>query len=646
MSRVEVHDLYWSPRLRMNAEQAIFHQWNQLEASGCIENFRLLAGQASGFREGWFFADSDAYRWLDAASRIYAVSPSADLKAHMDELLSLIASSQAEDGYLYTYNQLLFSTSRWENLLIEHELYCHGHLIEACASCFQATGDPRALEIARRTADLLVETFLKAGDARTSGHEEIEIALLRLHEITGQSTYLALAQAFLERRGRMPRYLFQLLAQNRRVERRKHLVQVRRKAYLELHPEHARFHVPPENFARTRPITILRSNISALTGKYFQMHAPIRMQTVPVGHAVRFGYLETAMAMLTRLTGDQSLLPAMQSAWERMVTHRMYITGGLGALPGLEGFGRDDELDPETAYAETCAALASLFWNSEMARLTREAKYSDLFEWQLYNAAAPGIGLDGSGYLYNNPLLSRGKVTRRAWYEVPCCPSNLSRTWASLGDNIYTQDGEDLWLQQYIGSTFQVGSNLWTLESELPWRGKICLRLDASEQPWQGQLNLRLPSWAGTTTLRVNGEMLLTDRPTEGLDPTASGFDPRAARFLLINRRWSAGDWLDMDFEMPITLRQARTGRRRQRDKVALSRGPLVYCLENIDNPGLDITSIRLRKDSLSAENAPTLLGGTWILKGQTDGGGPLTAIPYQLWANRGESQMTVWIRC
>jgi DUF1680 family protein len=412
MSTPIIHDPFWSPRLQVNSEKAIFHQWEQLEASGCIENFRIAAGLKEGLREGWYFADSDAYKWLDAAARVLRVGPLqvARLKILVDDFIALLSRAQMEDGYIYTYNQIHFPGSRWENLLIEHELYCHGHLIEAGVSHFEATGETSALSIARKAADLLVRDFMDGSSLRTDGHEEIEIALLRLYQVTGHAAYRDLASALLERRGRAHPFAPHLIAQNDRVEKRKKVVEGQRQIFLSAHPEYAPFQLPPGNYAKAPRNSRLRWVLNALTGKYFQMHAPLRKQTVPVGHAVRFGYLETATAMLMRLTGDRSLLPAMQQDWERMVTRFMYVSGGLGAVPGLEGFGRDDELDPLYAYAETCAALASLFWNWEMVQITGEAKYSDLFEWQLYNAAAPGMGLDGDDYLYNNPLACRGSV--------------------------------------------------------------------------------------------------------------------------------------------------------------------------------------------------------------------------------------------
>lgn len=350
--KVIIDDPFWTPRLLTNARTAIFHQWQQLEESRCIDNLRIAIGEKEGFRKGWFFSDSDAYKWLDTASRIYSGWPDNKLKDLMDNFIALLARVQMQDGYIFTYNQIHFSGERWDNLMIEHELYCHGHLIEA-------TGEPSALAIARKAADSLVNEFHAASPEKTSGHEEIEIALLRLYQVTKHNPYLDLAQQFLERRGKVRPFFPLILKQNSNVDRRSQIVRERRRAYLGEHPEYTSFQLPADNYAKKPRTAQLRWTFSALTGKYFQQHVPIRKQTVPVGHSVRFGYLETAMALLYRLTSDRSLLKPMEKSWERMVTRRMFITGGIGSLPELEGFGRDFELNPEIAYAETCAALAS-----------------------------------------------------------------------------------------------------------------------------------------------------------------------------------------------------------------------------------------------------------------------------------------------
>ena len=424
--RVKISDPFWSPRLETNSAKAIFHQWEQLEATRCIDNFRIAAGDKDGFREGYFFADSDAYKWLDAASRISALEPNPGLASLMDSFIALLGRAQMPDGYLFTYNQIFFPDQRWVNLQVEHELYCHGHLIEAGVSHYQATGRRDLLDICIKAADLLVQHFLHASNEKTCGHEEIEIALVRLYRITGKEEYLELARRFVERRGRIPFFPLHLWRQFSSSRKRQASVEQRRRAYVAQHPEYASFRLPGGNLAPKPRFSRARWYANSLRGLYAQQHVPVRRQSVPVGHSVRFGYLETAIAMLLRERPEEALLSTLEQAWERMVMRRMYITGGLGAVPGLEGFGRDYELDPEYAYAETCASIASLLWNWEMALLTKNARYADLFEWQLYNATNVGMGQNGDTYLYNNPLKVHGGVVRQAWYVVPCCPSNCA----------------------------------------------------------------------------------------------------------------------------------------------------------------------------------------------------------------------------
>lgn len=631
--QVNVADPFWSPRLAVNAEKAIFHQWEQLEVTRCIDNFRIAAGEKDGFREGFFFADSDAYKWLDAASRIYALRPDPKLGSLMDSFIDVLRRAQMPDGYLFTYNQIHFPGQRWVNLQIEHELYCHGHLIEAGVSHYTATGRRDLLDLCIHAADLLVRDFLEASDDKTCGHEEIELALIRLYRVTGKTEYFELAHRFVERRGRTPFFPLHLWRQFNSHDQRKEYVNELRRAYLAKHPEHASFRLPEDNYAKKPPFSRQRWYFNALSGQYAQQHVPIREQTVPVGHSVRFGYLETAIAMLVRERSDPTLLSALEQAWERMVMRRMYISGGLGSAPGLEGFGRDYELDPEYAYAETCASLASLFWNWEMTLLTREARYSDLFEWQLYNAATVGMGQNGNTYLYNNPLEVHGGVTRKEWFVCPCCPSNLSRTFADLGKYIYSFEGNHLWIHQYISSETILDADVPVkikIDSDLPWNGKVRIHIKPGIHK-DFKVSFRKPSWG-----RAPAEQM-----------TASGYDPRQAGYETISRIWHPdGETLEFNFDVSIQLRRAHPKVKDHAGKVALTRGPLVYCLESVDNPDIDIFSVQLDPASLHDEFVPDLLGGIVVIHGKTTDGKPVKFIPYFLWANRGESQMVVWVNC
>jgi len=631
---------FWGAKQSVNAQKAIFHQWEQLEASGCIDNFRILAEGQAGFRQGWFFADSDAYKWLEAAAVILPYNPDTRLAEKVETLISLIYKAQDTDGYLYTYNQIHFPGTRWVNLQIEHELYCHGHLIEAGVTHFECLGEDRLLAVARKAADCIVTDFMPMGPRHTPGHEEIEMALLRLYRVTGEQDTLAMARAFLERRGRSPWFapalLREFISNNRRVRQ----VEAEKQVYQKAQPGQKVPPLPPENEAVKPPGIGLRFMWNALTGKFFQQHRPVDRQTVPVGHAVRFAYLETAAAMLDGMTGENRYLPAMSQAWDRMVQKRMYPTGGIGSLPVIEGFGRDYELDPETAYAETCAALGCLFWNREMSQLTGDARYSDLFEWQLYNAALVGMGQSGDAYFYNNPLSSGGAVQRRPWYEVPCCPSNLSRTFARLQEDILRYQPGEVRIEQYITSQHDIdGLKLaFSIDSGFPWQGIVRIRLQ--QAPRESLiLKLRRPSWATEIRITLNGA------PYEALhqeDP--GGLNPAQAGWISIQRVWSEGDLLAVEFAMPVRFIRMDDRVRSCRGRAALACGPLVYCLESLDNPGVELFGVRLDSASLETRFVPALLGGVRVIGGRSTDGSPLTFIPYHLWGNRGPSLMKVLI--
>lgn len=628
---------YWRQRLDLNASAALDHQWAMLEQSLCIDNFRIAAGEKEGFREGFFFADSDAYKWLDAASRTLGERPAPGLGPRVDAFVALLERAQAADGYLYTYNQIHFPDSRWENLQIEHEHYCLGHLIEAGIAHFESTGSRRLLALARRAADLLVREFMDAGPLQTDGHEEIEIALLRLGQVTGEDSYRELARRLLERRGRIRFYPLVFLRQSGRTLRRMKLRDQMRAEYQKTHPEHVAPRFSSRALRRVPPLMQLRLLISLLSGKYNQQDRPARSRTVPTGHAVRFTYLETALAMLARAEGDAALLATLARAWEHMVTKRMYVTGGIGSLPLIEGFGRDYELHPEIAYAETCAAIGSMLWSWQMLLATGQARYADLFEWQLYNAASVSMALDGRSYFYDNPLQSHGGLSRQAWYDVPCCPSNLSRIWASLGRQVFTQDERGLWIQQYISSRLEWDGGALTLESGLPWDGSVRIRVESGRL---NGLHLRVPSWTDGVTFRVDTSTLKVGQEM----PTACGYQPDRSYYMHIPPPLQAGETLDIQFPMPVRVYRQEGRIPVVGGQIAIGRGPLLYCLESVDNPGLDIFSVALNPATLKPVPSDQL-GGCVLLQGTTAEGKPVTLIPYLLWANRGPSQMNVFLR-
>lgn len=632
----------WSFWQALNAHTAIYHQWEQLEKSGCIDNFRILAEKKEALRTGWFFADSDAYKWLEAASRVLATHPDGKLQKLVQDFISLVLGAQTEDGYIYTYNQIHFPTTRWVNLQIEHELYCHGHLIEAGVTHFEATRQEDLLNAACKAADRIVVDFKGKGAHFTPGHEEIEIALLRLYQVSGEENYLDLASQFLAKRGRWPWIGLELLRQSNSSEKRGNFVKAQETRYREQHPHTPISQLPSTNAAPKPGFTRMRWFMNAFSGKLLQQHRPLKSQFVPVGHAVRFTYLKTAAAMVTRLSGKDIYRRSLEKSWQRMVLSRMYISGGVGALPEIEGFGRDHELHPRFAYAETCAALGSLFWNNEMAKLTLAPCYSDLFEWQLYNAALVGMGLDGKSYLYNNPLETDGEVQRRAWYAVPCCPSNLSRTFANLQNDIILTHEHTIFIQQYITSKHLLTFNQHQLElsmrSELPWQGNVEICLKGAKSPGI-RLSLRLPSWAELFQVSLDGRVFkdIHQLPSRLVNPLL-------ANWVEIPVCTEENHQLILHFPFKPRLLYAHRRVRAVRGKAAVSCGPLLYCLETSDNQGIDLQKVVLNPNSLEWEYQPGLLGGIAVIKGVSMSNQALTFIPYHLWGNRGTNAMTVFV--
>ncbi|MEE4193979.1 MAG: beta-L-arabinofuranosidase domain-containing protein [Anaerolineae bacterium] len=629
---------FWQPWLEANRKHAIYHQWQQLEQSGCIDNFRILAGTKKGFRQGWFFADSDAFKWLDAASRVYAHDPAPELNQLIDDFITLIEQTQDSDGYIYTYNQLLFPDKRWTNLQIEHELYCHGHLIEAGVSHYQATGDDRLLDIARKAADCIVTHFAGGEPELTPGHQEIEIALLRLYEATQHEPYLDLAEQFILLRGKIKGFPLKLVKQFMAVGKREKLAKEGLRNYQAKHGQDSVNLLPPTNYARHRLWTDIRWILNSLQGKYFQQHQPLEEQVIPVGHAVRYTYLQTAAAKLCQIKQNPSLEESLKRSWKHMVERRMYVTGGIGSLPAIEGFGRDYELDPEFAYAETCAAIGSIYWNWEMSKLTQCPQYADLLEWQLYNAALAGMGQFGKCYLYNNPLASHGKIERRAWYEVPCCPSNLTRTWERLQEYILSVSDDTIFVQQFISSshTFEDGTEI-IIDSALPYQGEVTIQIQHC--PSTLKLKIRRPSWSTDFEILRNGAHYHTEKTLRG-EP----FQPNTSGYILLTEEWQEGETITFVFDLPVRVIHAHPNVKSQQGKVVLTRGPIVYCLESCDQPEVDLFEVVLDPPTITEKPLPVGLGEGVALEAISTNGKTLTFIPYHLWANRGESQMTVWV--
>ncbi len=624
---VEIEDAYWSPRLELNRKRAILYQWEQYQRYGTIDNFRILAGTKKGERRGFFYADSDLHKWADAASRILRAGPDTSIEGLLREYVTLMASCQEPDGYLFTYNQLHFPGTRWKNLQIEHELYCHGHFIEAGVSHFEATGRRDLIDLAEKSARLIVREFKDAGPERTSGHEEVEIALLRLYGIAGDVEYLETARNLLERRGRIKGFGAKLLRQV--------LSQVARsKAADRQKSEKGQlgFEMGENLTKREPPFLLLRALPCFLSGAYQQQDRPMRKQIEPKGHAVRWTYLMAAAARLHRESPDASLLHWMRSAWDRLVEEKMYVTGGIGSLPILEGFGRPFELDNRYSYSETCAAIGSILWNRELSLATGEARYADLIEWQLQNAASVGIALSGDRYFYRNPLSADGELERRPWYATACCPSNISRLWAEVPRLIFARSEGLIRIDQYIGSSARFDADVSVrMKSALPWEGLVRIEVESASPI---TVLLRMPCWAGKAKMTLRGT---SPRTIERLVEQRFG----KARFdraeYLACELGSGKSEISLDFSMEISLLRAHPLVRADVGRVVVTRGPLVYCAETVDNPGLDLDAVSLDAASLHYRWAEGLFGvGCGTISGSTSEGLPLSVHPVRFLGKSG----------
>jgi uncharacterized protein len=498
----------------------------------------------------------------------------------------------------------------------------------------------------RKTANLITNDFWDADWRMVDGHEEIEIALLKLAEETGETRYCEMAGRFLKRRHAKRGYAFLFLNQAASAVTRLRKVANSRKSFLEFHPDHTEFKLPKRNLHKT-PVSIWpRLIYSLLSGKFSQRNADLNTTDATVGHSVRFAYLETAAAMLSRQTGKRDLIPGMEKSWENMVTRRMYVTGGIGSLPLIEGFGRDDELDPEVAYTETCAALGSLFWNREMALLTGDSRYDDLFEWQLYNAALVGIGGDGCTYFYNNPLVNPGRIQREPWYEVPCCPSNISRTWASIGTYLYSCDGQQITIHQYAGSEAELKTDpavKISVDSGLPWAGNVKIKINMKQQV-PLSLKLRIPWWTEDFKVNINGEPINPRIEGRLSDPLRvnCGLDFSSGGYIRLHRDFEDGDEIKLDLGMPIRVLRQDPRVRSCRGMAAITRGPLVYCLESVDNPEGELIP-RIEVVTLKLRQGEGFFQGIPLIEAINKNGEPLIFIPYFMWGNRGRSRMSVF---
>lgn len=605
---VVMEDAFWAPRLRVNRETTLAAQHRLLEETGRLENFRRLAGASNVPFAGIYFNDSDVYKWLEAAAWALATDPDPALTALVDETIALIAAAQRPDGYLNTYFALDRAGERWTNPDL-HELYCAGHLFQAAVAHHRATGSTALIDIATRFADHIVDRFGPAEDGRipwADGHPEVELALVELFRATGDERYL----------------------------------------------EQARF------FVGVRGTGVLGRPYGRWGPEYHQDHLPVRDQAGVVGHAVRAVYLYAGAADLCLERDEPELRTALDRLWASMTERKLYVTGGIGARHDGESFGDDHELPSATAYAETCASIGAVMWAWRMLALTGEARYADLIERELYNGILSGLALDGTTYFYVNPLADEGGHRRQPWFGTACCPPNLARLLPSLPGYVASTSDDGVWLHLYatsaVEATLPDGQRAkLRVETGYPWDGDISVEVQTAGE-WA--LNLRVPEWVGDgASLDVAGE------PWDG--------EVRLGSYVAIRRRWAAGDIVRLRLPMPVRRVSCHPRVTENAGRVALMRGPLVYCLEAVDNPDVDVRDVILPDEAeIEAKHRPELLGGVTTLSFagrvapvdrawdgtlyREDAGGAahvaeagqVTAVPYYAWANREPGSMRVWV--
>jgi uncharacterized protein len=609
LTDVRLTDGFWEPRRRVNRDETLPSQYRHLEETGRLDNFRKASGKMEGRFEGIYFNDSDVYKWLEAASWSLATDPDPELTKMVDAAITEVEDAQEPDGYLNTYFTFERAGERWTNFDL-HEMYCAGHLFQAAVAHFHATGSRRLLDVAVRFADHICDTFGTQGEGKrpaVDGHEEIEMALVELFRVTGNRRYLEQAEFFVDARG------------------------------------HGLLGRP---YGQHDP-------------SYSQDHKPLREQDEAVGHAVRALYFYSGAADVYAETGERGMLEALHRLWDNLTTRRMYVSGGLGSRYAGEAFGGDCELPNERAYAETCAAIASVMWNWRMLMLQRDAGYADLIEHTLYNAVLPGISLDGRTYFYQNPLADDGTHRRLPWFGCACCPPNVARLLASIPAYFYGASEDAVWVHLYAEGSAQINLNGdravgISQRTGYPWDGDVALDIDGAGE---FALMLRIPSWCeDRASIEVNGEAFT--------GPVSPG------SYAEIRRLWRPGDAVRLCFPMHVRRVEAHPYVAEDAGRVALMRGPILFCVEGADNLGVDPRDVVLPDETvLSEEHRPDLLGGVVVLTGEAEVSPPgegwdgrlyrtaapqkdgmtgtteLTAVPYHAWANREPGPMRVWLR-
>jgi hypothetical protein len=604
LNQVTMADQFWLPRIKLIQKTTIPFALDKCETEGRMDNFLIAGGVKEGKTRGVMpFDDTDLYKIIEGASYSLVMAPDTQLDRHIDSLISIIATGQEEDGYLTTYKTIDTTYApahwcpaggRWKDLACSHELYNSGHLFEAAAAHYWATGKDNFLNIALKNADLLVDVFNKEGNPDVPGHQIVETGLVKLYQITGKKDYLELSKHFLDSRG--------------------------------------------------------DSTLRQTWGPYNQDHLPVTQQDEVVGHAVRAVYMYAGMTDMAALYNDEAYLEAVNKLWENMVNKKMYITGGIGSRHDGEAFGKNYELPNLTAYCETCAAIGSVLWSHKMFLLTGDVKYFDIIERTLYNGVIPGLSLDGMNFFYPNPLESdgvytfnKGACTRSPWFDCSCCPTNLIRFIPFIPNLYYATAGDSLYINLFATNEANISLNGTEVglkqKTKYPWKGNIKINVNPTE-PSAFTIKLHIPGWA--KNIAAPGNLYAYTGKTKARpvvkvnDKETGAYDSHG--YLAITREWKAGDVIDINLPMKVKKVVTNEKVETNRGLTALEYGPLVYCAEEADNP--DIPFTLPEKTKFEVNYNPELLGGVNVLTANNG----LTLIPYYAWSNRGCGKMKVWL--
>jgi len=620
-------------------EKALRDEIPEAEKSHAVENFRqaakvLAEGKCDGEFYGMVFQDSDVAKWLEAAAYSLVNYPDKELEARVDETIALIGSAQQEDGYLNTFFTVKEPDKKWTNLQEAHELYCAGHLIEAAVAYYEATGKDSLLKIMKKNADHIYRHFIEENAEGYPGHPEIELALMRLYDATGEKKYLELAAHFINVRGVDADYY--------------------------------------KKEAQKKGWTVWGMN--ADDTEYAQNQAPVRQLTKATGHSVRAVYLYTGMAHFAAETKDAELVRACETLWENITKQRMYVTGGIGSTNLGEAFTKDYNLPNDTAYAETCASIGLMFFARRMLNLKKDSRYADEMERALYNVVLAGMQLDGKRFFYVNPLevipgISGEAVTHRhalperpKWFGCACCPPNVARTLMSIAEYAWSETKDAVFSHLYVGGELDLTESKGAkihVETGYPYDRTVVYRVETKEdRTAKFTFAIRMPGWCKKLTVKVNGATVCMKTEEHGMEVTR---DVRLEKgYLYITKEFSDGDIIDCYFSMHGELIYANPAVAANSGKVALRRGPLIYCVEGADNED-DVLGLSISDGKIGTEEyQPELLGGVQVLKVpgvRTKRTGELylnskpeqeevtiTAIPYYAWGNRGLNEMRVWL--